>query len=236
MTYFPVIGSNAFNFHYDSKFLNVFMLISILIIVGMFALVAFFSYDGEKIRRQKEKRERKAKFDLEEQLRYEERRKRTEERIQRGEIPPPFRTYDDYLSSRWWKNMRDHTLKWLDHTCEFCGLRANQIHHVRYFKRRDRWGTESITMLVAVCENCHSILHGKTGGKSPNACTFCNKPARKGLEVKIKKYESSTPVNVCFRCSKLSQGYRDSAYGWSDEKYAEWRRKWRETMPIVKPN
>lgn len=207
------------------------MLEGILFFVGVIFFLSLLSeiFDGKHNREVKQKQ-------IERHQIAERSRKRTEERIQRGEIPPPFRDYEDYLSSRWWKNIRDHTLKWLDHTCEFCGLRANQIHHVRYFKRRYNWGTESITMLVAVCENCHSILHGKAGGKSLYECAFCNKPARKGLEVKIKKYESSTPVNVCFRCSKLSYGYRDSAYGWSDEKYADWKRKWKETMPVVKPD
>lgn len=67
--------------------------------------------------------------------------------------------YNAYLQSPEWKSKRARVLKRASGICEGCGIkRATQVHHLHYknvFK-------EFLFELVAICEECHDMVHGKT--------------------------------------------------------------------------
>lgn len=161
-----------------------------------------------------------------------------EAKIARGEAPPRFRSYKDYLQSRWWQRLRGHVLAYLSNECEFCAARAIQIHHVRYPRTRDL-GSESIKSLYAVCIRCHDIAHGRNSGSTYTKCAFCGATATRTLKIEFKNHEQSTQ-RVCRRCDSLANGYRGQANGWPKEDYEEWVERWRQTMPalhdVLSPN
>lgn len=67
-------------------------------------------------------------------------------------------TYDDYLNTDVWRELRNQRLK-LDHyRCDQCGTGINvTVHHLRY---PDIWGAESIEDdLVTLCASCHARVH-----------------------------------------------------------------------------
>lgn len=66
--------------------------------------------------------------------------------------------YDKYLSSEAWHDRRALVLKRAHGVCEGCGLAdATQVHHLTY----DRVGREMLFDLVAMCNDCHEVVHGK---------------------------------------------------------------------------
>ena len=59
--------------------------------------------------------------------------------------------------------MKKHIKNYLDNfgyydfiPCEICGLRATDIHHVKY---KSRGGTDEYNNLVALCRICHNLAH-----------------------------------------------------------------------------
>lgn len=150
-------------------------------------------------------------------------------KIARGEAPPSFRSYNEYLESEWWKRLRGHVLSQLADECEFCGSRATQVHHVRYPHIRDL-GSESIKSLYAVCTHCHDIAHGFSANTSNATCAFCRSKATVTLTIAIRKHNVSSQ-RVCRRCDSLANGYRAQANKWMQKDYDVWVERWRETMP-----
>lgn len=150
-------------------------------------------------------------------------------RVLRGEIPPRFRSYEEYTRSYWWQRLRDHTLAYLSHTCEFCGSRATQVHHVRY-PPRENLGGESIRSLYAVCHRCHDVAHGLDVGNSADSCAFCDGAALATLNIRIPKFKGSMQ-RVCQRCESLASGYRGQANRWPQSDYDKWVEHWRSTLP-----
>lgn len=75
--------------------------------------------------------------------------------------PPNFWTkYSEYLASPEWAEKRRRVLDRADYRCEGCGERqATQVHHLTYA----RVGKEMLFDLVAVCDYCHDVIHGKAG-------------------------------------------------------------------------
>ncbi len=152
-----------------------------------------------------------------------------EAKIARGEAPPRFRCYDDYLRSEWWQRLRGHVLSYLAFECEFCTRTATQVHHVRY-PRTSELGSESIKSLYAVCSRCHAIAHGQTASNIDSECAFCRRKAAVTLTIAIRKYVRSTQ-RVCRRCDSLANGYRGQANKWPKGGYEEWVKRWRQTIP-----
>ena len=152
-----------------------------------------------------------------------------EAKIERGEAPPSFRSYDDYLQSEWWQRLRSHVLSHLTSECEFCGNTATQVHHVRYPRTSDL-GSESIKSLYAVCARCHGITHGQGANTADSECAFCRSRATVTLKIAIRKYGRSTQ-RVCRRCDLLANGYRGQANKWAKASYEEWVDRWRQSMP-----
>lgn len=86
-----------------------------------------------------------------------------------GEDPPPFNTviypknftdsvkdYSEYLLTEKWRDLRRRVLERSGGMCEGCREHsATEIHHLTY----KRTGREMLFDLVALCTNCHSILH-----------------------------------------------------------------------------
>lgn len=66
--------------------------------------------------------------------------------------------YSQYLSSEAWRDRRELVLKRAHGVCEGCGLaQATQVHHLTYV----RIGREMLFDLVAICDDCHEVVHGK---------------------------------------------------------------------------
>ena len=65
--------------------------------------------------------------------------------------------YNEYLKSDEWKRKRYVVLKRDDWTCQYCGKKATQVHHLKYAKYQI--GKEPIKWLVSVCASCHKDQH-----------------------------------------------------------------------------
>jgi 5-methylcytosine-specific restriction endonuclease McrA len=67
-----------------------------------------------------------------------------------------WRWYNEYLKTPQWKQKHDMVIKRAGGLCEGCGQRkAVQVHHKTY----DHAGNELLFELVAICYQCHCILH-----------------------------------------------------------------------------
>jgi hypothetical protein len=164
---------------------------------------------------------RVARRDRENRLWRKEYEREKVARIVRGEIPPDFASYSEYMGSAWWQTLRQRTLAHLSHSCEFCGGIATQVHHSRYPKDKRGWGHESIKSLYAVCSRCHDVAHGKEFQVKPEICAFCSSRAATTLSIRFRRYtKKSQPV--CRRCEALGKGYRAQANHWSAVYYEEW--------------
>jgi 5-methylcytosine-specific restriction endonuclease McrA len=66
-------------------------------------------------------------------------------------------TYEDYLWSPWWRrHVRRQALHRANHTCQRCGRRATEVHHLTY----ERLGNEHPDDLQPLCDDCHRAAHG----------------------------------------------------------------------------
>lgn len=65
------------------------------------------------------------------------------------------RKYAEYLASPEWERVRQRKLDSKNHICELCGARAEQAHHLTYY----RVGHEGLEDLQALCEPCHKYEH-----------------------------------------------------------------------------
>ena len=65
---------------------------------------------------------------------------------------------DWYYETDEWREKRALVFKRANFVCEGCGkAKATQAHHVTY----DHFGNEFLFELLAVCEPCHTRIHGK---------------------------------------------------------------------------
>ena len=67
------------------------------------------------------------------------------------------RQYREYLKSDDWKRKRYVVLKRDNWTCQKCGAKATQVHHLKYAKYQI--GKEPIKWLVSLCKPCHKKQH-----------------------------------------------------------------------------
>lgn len=67
------------------------------------------------------------------------------------------RKYREYLKSDAWKRKRYVVLKRDNWTCQYCGNKATQVHHLRYAKYKI--GKEPIKWLISLCPSCHKNQH-----------------------------------------------------------------------------
>jgi len=67
-----------------------------------------------------------------------------------------YRSYDEYLRSEHWQEVRKATLAAANNRCQWCGSRvALHIHHKTY----DNIGHEHDDDLLVVCRECHDKIH-----------------------------------------------------------------------------
>ena len=65
--------------------------------------------------------------------------------------------YRSYLKSDAWKRKRYVVLKRDNWTCQECGAKATEVHHLKYAKYQI--GKEPIDWLVSLCSPCHRKKH-----------------------------------------------------------------------------
>jgi 5-methylcytosine-specific restriction endonuclease McrA len=69
--------------------------------------------------------------------------------------------YEAVLSSPGWRRLRRRAIRRAGRRCQRCGARGPlDVHHLTY----RRLGRERPGDLLAVCERCHGVLHGRAGG------------------------------------------------------------------------
>ena len=67
------------------------------------------------------------------------------------------RKYREYLKSDAWKRKRYVVLRRDNWTCQYCGNKATQVHHLRYAKYKI--GKEPIKWVISLCASCHKKQH-----------------------------------------------------------------------------
>ena len=68
-----------------------------------------------------------------------------------------FQTYEDYLASELWKQIRKRVFETHGTTCCCCERKATQVHHHEY--SRKNVSGETIDGLYPVCPDCHTSVH-----------------------------------------------------------------------------
>jgi len=63
--------------------------------------------------------------------------------------------YHEYLSSDAWQNTRKNILARDENTCQICGSKARDVHHLTYVNV----GHEYYFELVSLCGDCHKTYH-----------------------------------------------------------------------------
>lgn len=84
--------------------------------------------------------------------------------------------YAEYLASELWQSIRIRVFERDKCLCRVCGLRANQVHHMKY----DRATIKGVTLkyLISICGSCHTKIS-----------LFSNDKKRSAEETKIKLME-----------------------------------------------
>lgn len=62
----------------------------------------------------------------------------------------------EYYRSPEWKEKRNKIMQRDNYTCQVCGDKATDVHHLNYNNLFDEWDIE----LVALCRHCHKKYHG----------------------------------------------------------------------------
>ena len=65
--------------------------------------------------------------------------------------------YREYLKTDDWQRKRYVVLKRDNWTCQYCGVKATEVHHKKYAKYQI--GKEPIKWLVSLCRSCHQKQH-----------------------------------------------------------------------------
>jgi len=65
--------------------------------------------------------------------------------------------YRAYLKTDAWRRKRYVVLRRDNWTCQYCGAKATEVHHLKYAKYNI--GKEPIKWLQSVCKKCHNRLH-----------------------------------------------------------------------------
>lgn len=61
------------------------------------------------------------------------------------------KNYGKYIRSKAWRRKANERLEMDGHTCQVCGRKAEEVHHLTY----DRFGHEDMNDLVSLCRKCH---------------------------------------------------------------------------------
>ena len=64
--------------------------------------------------------------------------------------------YEEHMNSKEWQKKRETVLMFWNYSCSICHSSINlHVHHRTY----DRLGSELITDLLVLCEECHDLYH-----------------------------------------------------------------------------
>jgi hypothetical protein len=73
---------------------------------------------------------------------------------------PARATYNAYINSTPWRHRRDAALDAAGHRCQVCNSPDGlEVHHRTYV----RFGSENPDDLTVLCEECHTLYHGRFG-------------------------------------------------------------------------
>lgn len=76
--------------------------------------------------------------------------------------------YHDYMQSDRWQQKRKLVLARDKYTCQRCGRKGYDVHHMTY----KRFGDERLTDLETLCRSCHNAEHRNTNILI-DACQTC---------------------------------------------------------------
>lgn len=69
-------------------------------------------------------------------------------------------SYDEFLRTDYWKEVRQEKLRQCGHKCQICGSTTKlHIHHNSY--RHHGNEAEHLEDLIVLCEKCHALFHQK---------------------------------------------------------------------------
>jgi len=135
-----------------------------------------------------------------------------------------YREYRFYNESSAWKSIVSSSLRAMKNKCEFCGNKAQSVHHWNYPEREDL-GLEGIASLIVVCNSCHAALHGKSS-ESSSHCALCRTASNEStITIDIRKYELGVQ-KVCKRCKNIATGHRYRNNNMKFSEYEKWVHDW----------
>ena len=120
-------------------------------------------------------------------------------------------TYQEYLKSDHWKNIRRRYFRSkLYKGCYICGSRTNiQIHHKTY----KRFGREWLNDLLALCTDCHKEVH-EYHQKNPQRVLYAvAKKVKKVRNMARLTSEQIEKIREDFISGKFSRGQLATKYG-----------------------
>ena len=71
--------------------------------------------------------------------------------------PSEFTSYNDYLASPLWKNIRQVIYRRDFGTCQVCQQKGTQVHHLSYAPKV--MDGQDLTQLILLCDDCHNEKH-----------------------------------------------------------------------------
>lgn len=104
-----------------------------------------------------------------------------------------FKSYDEYLLSDEWKELRQKALNKYHNRCVICGDKENlQVHHTNY---RDMENPD----LVVLCTDCHKFFHEVIQDKCEKVLNDMNlKLAQKYIELELEYRQRASIIVSAF--------------------------------------
>ena len=98
-------------------------------------------------------------------------------------------SWDEYLSSDLWKNIRSKVFSRDKNMCCICSFTANAVHHLDYdiktLKGENRYN------LIAICDKCHNKIEFTDSGKK----RFSRKRILQAKKRLIQQYSKTNKIN-----------------------------------------
>lgn len=116
-----------------------------------------------------------------------------------------FYSYQEYLDSDLWNEIRQRVLKFANYKCRCCGKKAECVHHSSYSIAVLKG--KNLKKLIALCNDCHKNGEfEKDNSKTKSIARVnrkiykyivCNNCGKKGKENKYRKLSNG---NCCLEC------------------------------------
>ena len=101
-------------------------------------------------------------------------------------------SYDDYLGSQEWRDIRDEVMCRDSRRCQSCRDDAHVVHHLNY----ERVGNEDLDDLVSLCWDCHESHHYHHGDGEPFKECVCSKECKANRRHEAQFREDQATGNV----------------------------------------